>query len=97
MPLEMGVEIGEERWCNGADEGVVVVGCCVRKHEAGEGVLAKRLKPNHHGLILGAPYKMAKGDGAEGWCGGVYEVAAAVGLHAHETQGREGFGAKTRN
>ena len=86
----MGVESGEGRWCDGADEGVVVVGRCVRKREAGEGVWAKKSKPSRRGSISGAPYKTAKGDGAEGWCGGVYEVAAAVGLCARETRGREG-------
>jgi len=81
--------------CNGADEGVVVVGCCVRKREVGEGVWAKRSKPSHHGLISGAPYETAKGDGAEGWCGGVYEVAVEVGLCTCKTRGREGgFGPK---
>ena len=39
MPSEMGVESGEGRWCDGVDEGVVVVGRCVCKREAGEGVL----------------------------------------------------------
>jgi hypothetical protein len=72
-----------------------VVGRCVHKHEAGEGVWAKRLKPSHHGSILGAPYETAKGDSAEGWCGGVYEVVGVVGLCACETQGRDGgFGPK---
>jgi hypothetical protein len=83
------VESSEGRWCDGADEGVV--GCCICKCEAGEGVWAKKSKPSHHGSILGAPHKMAKGDGAEGWCGGVYEVAAVVGLCTCETRGREGF------
>jgi hypothetical protein len=80
-PSEMGVNSDEGRWCDGADEGVVVVvGCCIHKRKAGEGVWAKKLKPSCHSSILGAPYKTAKGDGAEGWCGGVYEVAVAVGL-----------------
>ena len=69
---------------------MVLVGRCVRKHEAEEGVWAKKSKPSRRGSISGAPYKTAKGDGAEGWCGGVYEVAAVVGLCARETQGREG-------
>jgi hypothetical protein len=86
----MGVESGEGRWCNGADEGVVVVVRCVRKREAGEGAWAKKPKPSRRGSISGAPYELAKGDGAEGWCGGVYEVAAAVGLCARETGARQG-------
>jgi hypothetical protein len=87
----MGVESGEGRWCNGVDEGVVVVvGRCIRKREVGEGAWAKKPKLSRHGSILGAPYKMAKGDGAEGWCGGVHEVVAAVGLCACETRGRQG-------
>jgi len=69
---------------------MVLVGRCVRKREAEEGVWAKKSKPSRRGSISGAPYKTAKGDGAEGWCGGVYEVAAAVGLCARETRGREG-------
>jgi hypothetical protein len=72
----------------------VVVGCCVRKREAGEGVWAKRSKLSCRGSILGAPCKTAKGDGAEGWCGGAYEVSAVVGLCAHEMRGREGVWAK---
>jgi hypothetical protein len=40
-PSEIGMESGEGRWCGGADEAVVVVGRCVRKREAGEGVWAK--------------------------------------------------------
>jgi hypothetical protein len=74
-----------------------MVGHCVRKHEAGEGVWAKRPKLSHSGLISGAPCGTAKGDGAEGWCGGAYEVAAVVGLCARETQGRERVWAKIRN
>jgi hypothetical protein len=54
------------------------------------GVWAKKSKLSCHGSILGAPYKTAKGDRAEGWCGGVYEAAAGVGLCTRETQGREG-------
>ena len=93
-PSEMGVDSGEGRWCKGADEGVGVVGHCICKHEVGEGVWAKRLKPSRCGLILGALCKTAKGDGAEGWCGGVYEVAAVVGLCTCEMRGREGVWAK---
>ena len=90
----MGVKSGEGRWCDGADEGVVVVGRCVRKREAGEGVWAKKSKPSRRGSISGAPRKTAKGYGAEGWCGGVYEVVVVVGLCACETRGREGVWAK---
>ena len=54
------------------------------------GVWAKKSKPSRRGSILGAPYKTAKGDCAEGWCGGVYEVVAGVGLCACEMRGREG-------
>jgi hypothetical protein len=69
---------------------VEVVGRCVCKHEAGDGVWAKKPKPSRHGSISGAPYGMANGDNAEGLCDGVYEVAAAAGLCARETRGREG-------
>jgi hypothetical protein len=69
---------------------VEVVGCCVCKHEAGEGVWAKKPKLSRRGSISGAPYRTVKGDDAEWWCGGVYEAAAAVGLCARETRGREG-------
>jgi hypothetical protein len=62
-----------------------VMGCCVRKCEEGDGVWAKKLKPSCRGSILAAPCEMTKGDGAEGWYGGVYEVAGAVGLCACET------------
>ena len=44
----------------------MVVGRCVRKCEAGEGVWAKRLKLSRRSSILGALCKMVKGDGAEG-------------------------------
>ena len=54
------------------------------------GVWAKKSKPSRRGWISGAPYKTAKGDRAEGWCGGVYEVAAGVGLCACKMRGREG-------
>jgi hypothetical protein len=86
----MGVESGEGRWSNGADEGVVVVGRCVHKHEAGEGVWAKKSKLSRCGSISGALYKTAKGDGVEWWCGRVYEEAAAVGLCARKMRGKEG-------
>jgi hypothetical protein len=89
-----GVDSSEGRWCKGVDEGVVVVGHCIRKCKAGEGVWAKRLKPSYCGLISGAPCEMAKGDGVEGWCGGAYEVAVAVGLCTRKMQGREGVWAK---
>jgi hypothetical protein len=62
----------------------------LRKREVGEGVWAKRLKLSRCGSILGAPCKTAKGDGAEGWCGGAYEVAVVVGLCAHKTRGGRG-------
>jgi hypothetical protein len=81
----MGVDSSEGRWCKGADEGVVVVGRCVRKCEAGEGVCAKRPKPSRRGSISGAPCETAKGDGAEGWCGGAYEVVVVVGSCGCET------------
>jgi len=42
---------GNTRWCGGANEVMVVVGCCVGKHEAGEGVWAKKLKLSRCGLI----------------------------------------------
>jgi hypothetical protein len=73
---------------------VVVVGCCVCKHKAGEGVWAKKPKLSRCGSILGALCKMVKGDGVEGWCGGVYEVAAVVGLCAHEREAVRGVWAK---
>jgi hypothetical protein len=73
------------------------VGHCVCKRKVGEGVWTKKSKPSRRGSISGAPYETAKGDGAEGWCGGVYEVAVAVGLCAHETRGKEeGFGPKPK-
>jgi len=96
-PSEMEVESSEGRWHGGADEVVVVVGHCIHKCEAGESVCAKKPKPSRHGLILGAPCETVKGDSGEGWCGGVYEVVAVVGLCARETRGREGVWAKTRN
>ena len=65
-PSEIGVESSEGRWCNGVDEGVVMVVRCVRKREAGEGAWAKKPKPSCRGSISGAPYEIAKGDGAEG-------------------------------
>jgi hypothetical protein len=41
MPSEMGMESSEGRWCSGVEEAVVVVGRCVQKHEAREGIWAK--------------------------------------------------------
>jgi hypothetical protein len=91
----MEVDNGEWRWCDGADEGVVVVGHCFRKHEVGEGVWAEQPKLSRRGSISGALCEMAKGDGVEGWCGGgVYEVAAVVGLLVNARQ-RGGFGPKS--
>ena len=86
-PSEMGVQSDEGRWHGGADEVVVVVvvGHCVHKCEVGESVCAKKLKPSRRGSISGAPCKTAKGDSGEGWCGGVYEVVAVVGLCACKT------------
>jgi hypothetical protein len=71
-----------------------VVGHCVRKRKAGEGVWAKKPKPSRRGSILGALCKMAKGDGVEGLYGGVYEVAVVVGLCAHEREAVRGVWAK---
>jgi hypothetical protein len=93
----MEVDNGEGRWCDGADEGVVVVGRCVRKREAGEGVWAEQPKPSRRDSISGALCEMAKGDGVEGWCGGVYEVAAVVGLCVREREAARGVWAKIRN
>jgi hypothetical protein len=92
------MESSERRWCDGVDEAVVAMGRCVRKREAREGVWAIKPKPSRRGSISGAPSETAKGDGGEMWCGGVYEVVVVVvGLCAHETRGREGVWAKTRN
>jgi hypothetical protein len=90
----MGVDSGEGRWCKGADEGVVVVGHCIRKHEVGEGVLAKRLKLSRHGSISGAPCKTAKGDGVEGWCSGAYEWRWWWGCVLAKREAGEGVWAK---
>ena len=54
---------GEGRWCDGADEGVVVVGRCIRKRKVGEGVWAEQPKPSRRDSISGALCEMAKGDG----------------------------------
>ena len=62
----MGVESSGGRWCGSANEVVVVAGHCVCKCEAGEGAWAKKPKPSRRGSISGAPYEIAKGDGAEG-------------------------------
>jgi hypothetical protein len=93
----MEVDNGEGRWCDGADEGVVVVGHCIHKRKVGEGVWAKKPKLSHCGLILGALCEMVKGDGVKGWCGGVYEVAAVMGLCACECEGVRGVWAKIQN
>jgi hypothetical protein len=92
----MGVDNGEGTWGNGANEEVVVVGCCVHKHEAGDRVWAKKVKPSRCSWISGAPCETVKGDDAEGWCG-VYKVAVVMGLCAHKMRGREGVWAKIRN
>ena len=73
------------------------MGCLIHKHEAGDGVWAKKPELSCCGSISAAPCKTAKGDGMEGWCGDVYEVAVVVGLCACERQGREGVWAKIRN
>jgi hypothetical protein len=100
MGLKFGCTIGKGggewqrevvQWCSGADE---MVGCCVCKCEAGEEVWAKKSKPSRHSSVLGAPCKIAKGDGVKVWWSGVYEVAAVVGLCAHKMQGREGVWGK---
>ena len=43
---EMVVEGDGGRWLHGMDEVLAVVGPCVRKHEAGEGLRAKTMKPS---------------------------------------------------
>jgi hypothetical protein len=77
-------------WCGGVYEVAAAVELCARKTRGREGVLGQIPKLSRRGSISGAPYKKAKGDDAGGWCGGVYEVVAAVGLCASETRGREG-------
>src|ERR1700733_8709651 len=72
-------------------------GCALVKRKAGRGDLGQNPKRSRDGSISGAPYKTVKGDGVGRWCGGVYEVVAAVGLCAHETRGREGVGTKPGN
>jgi len=72
----------------------VVVGCCVRKREAGEGVWAKKPKPSARARFR---VQNSEGYGVEGWCGGVYEVVAVVGLCTRETRGREGVWGQIRN
>ena len=41
------------RWWYGADEAVVVVGPCVRKHELGEGVWGRKPETEHTGSVSG--------------------------------------------
>ena len=43
-PSEVGVGSSEERCRNGAGEVVVVVRCCVRKHEAGEAAEGQKIE-----------------------------------------------------
>jgi hypothetical protein len=53
------VESGGGRWCSGADEVIVVVGCCVCKCKVGEGAEGPKseIKP------LGLDFRCAIGNG----------------------------------
>ena len=56
------MESSRGRWCGGANEVMVVVGRCIGKREAGEGVWAKNPKPSRYGSVSGTPGKTAMGD-----------------------------------
>ena len=58
------MESGGGSWCGGADEVMVVVGHCICKREAGDGVWAKKPKPSCCGSISGALCKTANGNSA---------------------------------
>jgi hypothetical protein len=75
-----------EGWCGGAYEVVVVVvGLCARRTRGKRGGLGQKPKPSRRGSISSAPCETARGDGEEGWCGGVYEAVVVVGLRTCET------------
>jgi hypothetical protein len=57
----MGVESSEGRWCCGADEVVVVGGCCIHKCEVGEG--AEGLKSEIEPLGLNFRHAIRNGGG----------------------------------
>jgi len=57
----MGVENGGGRWCCGADEVVVVGGCCIHKCEVGEG--AEGLKSEIEPLGLNFRHTIRNGGG----------------------------------
>src|ERR1700734_3878497 len=56
-PSEVGVGSSGGRWCDGADEVVVVVGRCVPKREAGEGTEGQ--KSRNRAIV--APFQAALG------------------------------------
>jgi hypothetical protein len=65
--MEMAAEGDGWRWCDDADEVVVVVGGCVCKREAGGGVGAENHETEHDSLVSGAPCeRMVKGVGGGG-------------------------------
>jgi len=63
----MGVESSGGRWCGGANEVVVVVGCCVCKCEAGEGAEGQKSEIEPLGLISGMPSEMGMESGEGKW------------------------------
>jgi hypothetical protein len=72
-----------------------VVGRCIHKHKAREGVWAKILKPSRCGSISGTPSEMGMESGEGRWCSGVEEAVVVVGRCVQKHEAREGIWAKT--
>jgi hypothetical protein len=78
--MEIVAEDDGWRWCDDADEVVVVVGCCVCKHEAGGGLGAENHETECDNSVSGAPCeRTVKGDGGRWWCG-AGKLVVVVGL-----------------
>jgi hypothetical protein len=96
--MEMAAEGDGWRWCDDADEVVVVVGGCVCKREAGGGVGAENHETEHDSLVLGVPCeRTVKGDGGRWWCG-AGKLVVVVGLRVRKCEAGEWAGdEKSRN
>ena len=83
-----------ERWWDGVDKVVVVLGPCTCKHKVGEVVVDQNLKPSHCGLVLGLSCQTAMLGGGRWWWCVSFDVAAVTDICVRKHKQREGVDAE---
>jgi hypothetical protein len=91
-PCEAAVEGDGVRWWDEVDEVVVVVGLCIRKHEAGGRAGAKSDKTEHNGLVSGVSCKMVVEVDGGRWWDKVDKVVVVMGLCVRKHEAGGGWG-----